>query len=50
MSFKISMLNMVAALLRTLLKVLNTAPITIAAKIPMKLLGSTLINSGYIMS
>ena len=38
---------MVAALLRTLLKVLKTAPITIAAKTPMKLTGSTFfINSG----
>ena len=42
---------MVAELLSTLLNVLKTAPITIAAKIPTKLAGKTfLIISGYTMS
>ena len=43
----ISKLNIVAALFKTLLKVLKTAPITMAAKTPTKLKGRTFfINSG----
>ena len=48
---KTSILNMVAALFNTLLKVLNTAPIIIAANTPTKPIGSTFFtNSGYIIS